>query len=92
MDRSKYALVFSDDCMHNENLLEYVKKQVQKHHLTCEMVSSKDSVSSGSGSSNFSMLITATFDWLTTEVIYIVCIRKLINYWTGLDYWTLSKS
>ena len=75
MDLSKYALVFSDHCIHNENLLEYVKKQVKKHHLNCEMVSLKDSESSGS--SNCSMLITATFDGLTTEVSYIVCIRKL---------------
>ena len=76
MDQSKYALVFSDDCKQNENLLEYVKKQVQKYHLNCEMVSFKDSALPDT--SNTSMLITATFDWLTTQVIYmyvyILCI------------------
>ena len=62
-----YALVFSDDCKHNENILEYVKKQVQKHHLNCEMGSFKDSMSPSSSSST-SVLVTATFDSLAKEV------------------------
>ena len=67
MDRSQYALVFSDDCMRNENVLEYVKKQVQKHHLNCAIAdSSKDAKLPGSSST--SMLITATFEWLAKEV------------------------
>lgn len=66
MEQSKYALVFSDDCRRNENVLEYVKKQVQKHHLNCEMRSSKDS--SSPLSSSCRMLITAPFDWLAKEV------------------------
>ena len=62
MEQSKYALVFSDDCVRNENVLEYVKKQVQKRNLSCEM----DSMSPGS--SNSSVLISATFDRLAKEV------------------------
>ena len=74
MERSKYALVFSDHCKRNENILEYVKKQVQKNHLNCEMDScSKDPVLP----SSTSVLVTATFDWLAKEVN--LCI-KVTNY------------
>ena len=72
MVRSKYALVFSDVCSHNENVLEYVRKQLQKFHLNCETSSLKDS------KPGHSILITATFDSLLKEVfkkqVYIHCI------------------
>lgn len=72
MERSKFALVFSDHCKRNENILEYVKKQVQKHHLNCEMDSCKNPVLPKS-SSSISVLVTATFDWLAKEVN--ICIK-----------------
>ena len=66
MERSKYALLFSGECTRNENVLEYVKKQVQKHNLICEMDQFIHSVTSNP--SNSSVLITATFDSLAKEV------------------------
>ena len=54
--------MFSNICTHNENIIEYVRKQVQKCHLNCETSSLKDSKPVSS------ILITATFDLLVKEV------------------------
>ena len=57
-----YALVFSDDVGNRrEKILEYVKKQLQKHELSCEFVKCK-------GSSDSALLVTAGFDCLAKQV------------------------
>ena len=76
MERSKYALVFSDHCKRNENILEYVKKQVQKHHLNCEMDSCKDPMLPNSTS----VLVTATFDWLAIKVNICIKVTKISSF------------
>ncbi|XP_065883003.1 anoctamin-10-like isoform X2 [Dysidea avara] len=56
-----YALVFSDDVGNRrEKILEYVKKQLQKHELSCEFVKCK-------GSSDSALLVTAGFDCLAKQ-------------------------
>ena len=63
-----YALVFSDKLGdQREKILEYVKKQLLKYELSCELVKCK-------ATSDAALIVTASFDCLAKQV-FIAALR-----------------
>jgi len=69
-----YALVFSDKLGdQREKILEYVKKQLLKYELSCELVKCK-------ATSDAALIVTASFDCLAKQVFILALRVCLYNF------------